>query len=692
MDSMAIHILQLLISSSTVSLKRLTEETNASKGQIEYRIKKINDFLRIHGKTLIQKNGSFFSSKLDNQELNSLIENVSPLIQLNDKERQQYLLVIILLNEKESLHSLSERLAVSKNTILMDNKKVTHYLAKRNVELVYSRKIGYYLKGNELAIRKIGIQVIREIVNEEHGVALFETFFASEATIIRQIQSQLERVEKHFNLIFTEAKLIDLACIIFMCIRRIETGYLLSEMELGEIVPMVNEEFYENISSLLSGYFEELDSQIEAKFVSIQILSTSLILNRTHKKDGRLVKAIEQAVQQFELLSITLISEKEELVEALYQHIIPASYRIKFGVPDNNPNTEKIIEEYDHIHQLVKTAISPIETFFEVVFPQDELTYITVLFLSFLESDLIKKGRKQAVVVCLQGVSISRLLLENLKELFPAIHFIRYMSLREYYELNLESVDYVFSTVFLDTEKTVFFIRHFLNEQEKILLTYEVEKELGSFSSKGFPAIETKKILEIVGQYTNVPENSLLEQNLDTYFHSLRYTEPEKTPQLAGNHHLLTLLPRNHIQIYQETLTFSQAIKLAAKPLIEGKFIESSYIDKIIADYDPKYPYFVIAPETAIPHAGPRDGVNKLGMSLLKLEKPVYFSDQLPVRLIFMIAPKDKKSHINAVSSLYNFVKDQKQLDTLLSKQYEQEMRVYLETVLGYQLSGERRK
>jgi transcriptional antiterminator len=337
-------------------------------------------------------------------------------------------------------------------------------------------------------------------------------------------------LEKHLDLTFTEAKLIDLSFVIYLCTKRIEHGNCLNETDLDSVIPMADETFYEEVSLTLTYFFEGFDHQVEAQFVSIQILSTSLILNRTQQKDQKLLTAIEQTIGQFEILSITTINEKAELAAALYQHIIPASYRIKFGVPDNNPNTEKIIKEYDYVHQLVKSAIAPIENVLAVTFPPDELTYITVLFLSFLKSDLIKqKQKKQAVVVCLQGISISRLLLENLKELFPDIHFIRYMSLREFYEMDDRAFDYVFSTVHLDTEKTVFFIRPFLNEQEKSLLIYEVEKAAGTVAKKPFPIVETEKVLEIVTQYASVTEKLLLAQNLDAYFSSLRYQGTEQT-------------------------------------------------------------------------------------------------------------------------------------------------------------------
>ncbi|MFD2388390.1 PTS sugar transporter subunit IIA [Enterococcus rivorum] len=108
----------------------------------------------------------------------------------------------------------------------------------------------------------------------------------------------------------------------------------------------------------------------------------------------------------------------------------------------------------------------------------------------------------------------------------------------------------------------------------------------------------------------------------------------------------------------------------------------------MINDYDPEYPYFVVAPETAIPHAGPEDGVNRLSMSLLKLSYPVAFSKELDVRLIVMIAPADQKGHMDAVSTFYTLVHNSVHLNNILAVNYEKELRRYLESVL---LEGEKK-
>ncbi len=57
----------------------------------------------------------------------------------------------------------------------------------------------------------------------------------------------------------------------------------------------------------------------------------------------------------------------------------------------------------------------------------------------------------------------------------------------------------------------------------------------------------------------------------------------------------------------------------------------------MISSYNPDEPYIIIAPNVAIPHASPEDGVNKIGMSMLCLNEGVYFTDELKINLIAVL-------------------------------------------------------
>lgn len=677
---MTIEMIEMIVNKSGISVTKIISELGMTKGQLAYRLKKINDLLIQEKLPRILKKNQRLYIELTMLEKKQLIETCSSLIHFSDHERLDYILLLLIFSRNETLTTLSETLFVSKNTILSDMKKIKEKLKDQAVQLEYSRKTNYLLVGNELDIRKLAITLLKEIVEDSVVFHTIQEVLAIDKKLFQTIEKRISMLEKELNVFFSEAKAIQLSYVIYMGISRSSRGCAIN---VEWVERYVDQSIYQKIYEAFSDFLPDKEEQNELQFITIQILSTNTIQNNISQKDPLLMQAIFQTIENFERLSITQIEKQEELGNSLYQHLIPASYRIKFGVPDFNPLSQQVINEYEYFHRLVESAIQPIEETLELKFPQQELAYLTIIFLSFLREELREiKVKKTALVVCMHGISVSRLLLENLKELFPQIHFIRFMSLREFYEEN-PLADFIFSTVYLETKRQTFIIKHFLNEQEKRALKQKVENELNGAENSNLPAmVNTDKLMDLIAQYGSIADKGHLEKALNNYFSSLEYEEEMFDAETENRNPLLELLPLKHIQIYDQPLTFQEAIRLVSKPLLKDHSIEPRYVEKILREYNPEYPYFVVAPETAIPHAGPEDGVNKLSMSLLKLAHSVAFSKELNVRLIVMIAPEDQKGHMDAVSTFYTLVHNSVHLKNILATNYEKELRNYLEKVL----------
>ncbi len=123
---------------------------------------------------------------------------------------------------------------------------------------------------------------------------------------------------------------------------------------------------------------------------------------------------------------------------------------------------------------------------------------------------------------------------------------------------------------------------------------------------------------------------------------------------LKGN---ITLL--NSIDSWQE------AIKVAAKPLLEKNKIQANYIDAMIGNIKKFGEYIIIAPNVAMPHSRPEDGVNESCLALLKLDKGVAFDNGEEVQLFFILGAKDNNSHINTLTELMEVVDDEDKIEEL---------------------------
>lgn len=117
---------------------------------------------------------------------------------------------------------------------------------------------------------------------------------------------------------------------------------------------------------------------------------------------------------------------------------------------------------------------------------------------------------------------------------------------------------------------------------------------------------------------------------------------------------LTDLLTQDMIQVSAQEMDWQEAIKQCATPLLTNGAIEARYVTAMIAKVEEFGPFINIGPQIAMPHARPDEGVNHLGMSLLKLDHQVELLDdpKHPVSLFICLAAVDNKAHLAALSCL----------------------------------------
>ncbi|AXQ79265.1 PTS sugar transporter subunit IIA [Streptococcus chenjunshii] len=132
---------------------------------------------------------------------------------------------------------------------------------------------------------------------------------------------------------------------------------------------------------------------------------------------------------------------------------------------------------------------------------------------------------------------------------------------------------------------------------------------------------------------------------------------------------LSELLTQDYIQISQEKLTWEEAIRLSAQPLLTKGKITDSYIEAMINKVKEFGPFIHIGEEIALPHARPEEGVKELGLAMLLLEQPVYLLDdpEREIRLFVCLAANDNTAHLQALSSLTKILSDKKKLTAIMT-------------------------
>ncbi|GGL57359.1 PTS sugar transporter subunit IIA [Sporolactobacillus putidus] len=117
---------------------------------------------------------------------------------------------------------------------------------------------------------------------------------------------------------------------------------------------------------------------------------------------------------------------------------------------------------------------------------------------------------------------------------------------------------------------------------------------------------------------------------------------------------LSSLLTAETIQIgHADKISWSDAIRKAAEPLLSTGKIKESYIKAMISLVEENGPYINIGPNIALAHARPENGVKKMGMSLLKVDSAINLVNKdHPIKLFFVLAAVDNTKHLQALKEL----------------------------------------
>lgn len=661
LDQRCWTIIKQIVDFPSITGKELEKQLGLSRKQLGYSIEKINDYLTDNDFPRIERlrTGKFRIPSLVIIEFKSETtrESLSLEYIYSDKERIYLLLLMLLCHDEElSTYHFMDELEISKNTLLLDLKKLQEKISAYNVNVLYSRRAGYTILGSEYAKRELLIFAIRKILEMPAGKKKIIKIGKIKQENLNSIQESINEIEEKLSIQFTDERLNELPYILYLILFRIRNNRILGE--LPETFSHINgtKEYAAVMAAFTNKY--DIHHPLEKLFITAQIqISNIHSLNAFGSEvENQLYSAAKDVINHFEKICCIQIKEKAQLLEALLQHWKPAYYRIKYHYHIESSITDMVLPQHNYLHGIVKKAITPFEEMLEREIPDDELVYITVLFGGWLRRegllDFVEK-RKRAVVVCSNGVSVSTFLLIMLNELFPEIEFLTWLSVREFQEYE-EDYNIVFTTVRLDTEKIQFIVKPFLNEYAKQKFREKVFQELGGVKPQ---AIKITELMDIIEQHSTIHSRAQLMKGLGKYINPPRDIK-EDLPKEDKAVNLTDLLTHETVLVSSDLLDWQSAIRRCAQPLLNGGWIEPRYVDRIIYIIEKEEPYIMIADGVIIAHAGIDDGVNQVGMSLMRLSERISIHGYMEADIIIVLGTPDATAHLNALYRLIEILED----------------------------------
>ncbi|MDO7976032.1 BglG family transcription antiterminator [Oceanotoga teriensis] len=711
------HIIKYLYETKNTTIKELSQKFQVSPRTIRYDLDEIEEILKIYEIKLIRKPHKGISIQGKDEDFQRFKENFKNTENFSSfltKEERIILILFKLFQSEKPLQikDFEELLLVSPSTILNDFEEIEIWLKNNNLNLIRKPNYGFKINGEEINIRH-AITFLLENTSSEGEILRFLNIIQNnkladrrlEKNFIKEfdklighidilkLQEIVHQAQEKLNFKFADSDYAALIVHIALAIKRLRNGkdIFLPESQLIELKNTKEFKIAKEVSSIIEKYYDIKVPESEIGFITFHFLGAKKREklnnpNFKNNKDNEIYAISLEMSKIFEEIMNIKISQDEDMLRGLYLHLKAALNRIEYNLPLNNPLLKEIKEKYPEIYDATKKASKLIQSNFAKNIDENEIGYIALHFGAAIERNKEEDHEFNAVLVCSSGIGTTTILESRLKKEFPNIKVKNKASVFDYEkESNLKDIDMIISTFELENENLpVIKVNPLLNESDiKKIYQYMKNNEKTHKTKKEEKKINIEDLLKIIKKSSEIENEKKLINDLKKYFTEKDIKIREKNLAKIQQYHLQDILKEKYINSINKVLNWKDAIKKAGKSLLNDGIIEKTYIESCINIIEDKGPYSVIAPGVSLIHAHPEDGVKHAGLSLFIIKKGVNFNHEYdPVKLIFLLAVKDKSKHIPAMGELLTLLYTENFVQNIISFGSSLEILNYIKDIL----------
>lgn len=621
-----IDLLKAIVKNKSLTIEDLQKNFQLKERQIYVLLREINYFLESNHIPMIKfgKNGSNFPLKWE--KLKRILTKDFYLF--SQDERINFICFDILINQDlKTIDYYAEFFKVSKNTILLDLKKVRGgLLRKYNLSLLIENS-NLNILGDEISKRHFLIHYTSSfLINyEDFIIKKLLNFFAVNDKKIKKFLDDFYKITK-----ITNSENYNQFLFLYLSILKIyyqKFSFLKMSKKDKNIISKFR--YFNEIDALCTYVLGDKiseNNEDEKFYITILMSSGNLqsdfeLVSKNLFYDIDLTDSISKMLLNIEKTTFLFFYDRSELVKNIEAHLVYSYYRIKY-LPINFSYINAIKDKYEIVYEITKKNISYIEKCLKTKFLEDEIALITLYLVNNLYADSENFNKVKAIILHDGKINIFKNEIENV--------------------LN---IDVVYEGSINEFKK--------INEPFDLILT-----------SKNFNEITNKKVFKI--------DRILTEDNRREIEFLIDEIIQQKTNK---SNHLLDVLKPECIKIYQQKISnWKDIIKVSSQSLIDNDYIDNKYVDAMI-EVVKKYDAIVnLQNNIVMLHASYKDGVKKLGISINVFKNKVKFPKCDDLDIVIVLSPIDRESHIKLMFQLLDFVKKKTNVSQLLSKQNSQEI------------------
>ncbi|VIB32959.1 PTS system fructose/mannitol-family transporter subunit IIAB [Clostridioides difficile] len=625
MKERAKKILDFIIKNNNVTSQELQEKFNVSKRTIYYDILAINKQLGKSGNIKNVKHKFIFEGNLcDARKIISAEEDKF----LDSDYRKTFILNKILLGEKISIEKLTNEMLLSKNTVVQTITDVKKYLQTMGLRLDYKGK--YKIIGDEYVIRELFLIIVQENVLE-----------------INSISKEVSSFDTKGHIKLTDYSLLNLTKFVEFLNKRIRDGKTLYSYKYLNEAKKIS--YFSNCKELLCEEANENEQAYICTYIS------SLPSLNSEVKEDVVEEYVDKLIDKFEVNTAIKLESKHEFKKNILRHLHSSYNRIRFKFPIRNPMLDETKYKHESLYKIIKSIIENEEEFpvFEGI-REEEIGFIAAYFGGYLRGSRDNGLRRNKVLlVCPNGLMVSKSLEIQLYKYIPTIEIVGIVSIKQLKEVNVY-YDYIITTIDIQNVNNVIVVNPLLTSSDVQLL---MNKLISVKENEKYFNLEL--IIQAIRKNGVISNEEALKADLLNIIHKIDEGEMYQ-PMLKE------LINAERVNIIKNVRDWKEAIKIASKPLLEDNSIEELYIENMIKSVEKYGPYIVLADRFALPHASSKEGVNKLAMSLLIVEDEVDLLGK-PVNIFMVLAAVDNTTHIRALASLSEMMYEEENVKLIIN-------------------------
>lgn len=676
-------ILKILsMSEGKGNIKSLAKSLELAERTIRYELEKIDDYLLSRNMKPLERTfgGNIFFEEYEN--FTQQAENLPSESMMDTHERRNYIFFKALFKEKINLTKLCEELDISRTTIKNDVKYLREELSKNNISLRAYQE-GLILEGTENDIRREQLKFLKRYSNSmfydtsqirTKTEKIIEEYMKN--VDFKVIKSFIDNVQKKMNKVISDEAYNIIAVYLIITVLRIKKEKFLEE--IGNQNFLADTEEFRCINS----FKDILEKKFEIKFCHNEILQITdyFLGSHTYNFEQSYYKnwieieiLVKKFIAAFNKNIHTDLSKDRILFKEIINHIKPTLYRIKNRIKLENSIYAEVLNSYPNIFYLTKKAIKDIENYLGVEFSDDETAFLAIYFKGAIDRNKFKeKDLKRVLVVCAHGYGTSKLLVQQLNEIYTinVVQTIpRYMLEKT---LEEERVDLIISTINIENKIDIPVVKvNSVLTQEDIaaLDKYELSRQKKRFF--------LSEILNIIERNCVIENKEELIEDLNGYFENKLVDDTEQ-----NDLRLSDILTEENILLNQSSETWEEAVIKGGEILLHNGYVSKKYVDSLAENIKKYGSYVVISEGIALPHSKTDNAVLKTGMSLVTLKEPVIFPGDKKVSIILSFSSFDMNEHFTALSDLNELIFGHEFFENIMKAKYPKDVIRYINTRL----------